>query len=101
MIEPITWIRQDYCTHCNTDRVLECYDTGRVSINYSMLIDRLETTPELVMEKINKLDLMYIKCRNCGHVYMIDWRREFPTPLRTDIDVNVFVTRQLISNNKQ
>lgn len=94
MIEAIKKLRPDYCIRCNTERSLECYDSRNTSINYSILIDKYYSD-QSILDRIENMDISHIRCRNCGSTYSIDWRSRLPIPLRSNIDVNIFVNKQL------
>ena len=77
-------IRADKCMECNTERSIEIFDIFDKPINYSYLLDLLDTKDIDINEKINNRQLSYMQCRRCGKVYCIDWRnRKYPVPVRS------------------
>lgn len=75
-------IREDTCVKCGKDRSIELYDRNDNSINFTFILDN---------EKYFLLDrrqIYYAKCRNCGSVFSLDWsnKERIPT-LLTDINL--------------
>lgn len=83
MIKIFSKIRADKCMECNSDRSIEMFDVFDRPVNYSYLLDLLETKNIDVNEKFNNRQLSYMQCRRCGKVYCIDWRnKDYPVPVR-------------------
>lgn len=83
MINVFSKIRPDKCMECNTERAIEIFDVFNKPVNYSYLLDLLESKDIDISEKFSNRQLSYMQCRRCGKVYCIDWRsRNYPVPVR-------------------
>ena len=76
-------IRPDKCMECNTERSIELFDIFDRPVNYSYLLDLIESKNINIDEKFNNRQLSYMRCKRCGKVYCIDWRtKNYPVPVR-------------------
>ena len=87
-------IRPDKCMECNTERSIEIFDVFDKPINYSYLLDLLESKNIDVNERLNNRQLSYMQCRRCGKIYCIDWRnRNYPVPVRAFWYLDIFLDK--------
>lgn len=85
-----TPIRADYCTHCGTDRALECYTKFDKPINYPLFLDELKHNSSII-HKLDNYEIEYMLCRKCKTEFFIDWRNGYPEPIRDFILVEIFL----------
>ena len=93
LIIPATIARQDTCVACRTNRAIECINRyGKVPIQYSMLLDRLDYGYNLD-DLLKKNELSYFRCRRCGKIYDISWNIEkgIPEPLLNNSGLGHFL----------
>jgi hypothetical protein len=99
MIQPITFIREDYCFKCDTPRMIECFDVFNRPLNYSLLLDRKEQMN--IQDRINMKDLYYMKCKRCGTIFIIDWvLGNIPKPLSMMSNIHIFLNNFINENKK-
>lgn len=84
MVKIMNIIRPDKCMECKTDRCIELYDIYDKPVNYTYLVDMYERGKrEDIIDRLDKRQLSYMKCKRCGKQYCIDWRdRSLPIPIR-------------------
>ncbi len=84
-------IRGDYCTKCNTQRSIECYNKFDKPINYTYFLDQLEKGRTEILGNLDKIEITSMCCKKCNEVYFIDWRQGYPLPIRDFIIVDIFL----------
>ena len=78
--QPITFEREDYCIHCNTERSLMLYDYFGNKINFPNLLDRGDSS--VFNPDTNSRQYMFMKCDHCGKEFFIDWSQgPIPRPM--------------------
>ena len=92
MIYPIERLRGDYCDCCNSERSIECYDKNNRPINYTVFIDMYMKDKEII-KKLDNRELSYMECKKCRKLYLIDWRYQYPMPMRNFGVINDFLYR--------
>lgn len=80
LINPITFLREDYCIVCNSNRSIECYDVFNRPINFSRIIDIYNN--KKIFNEQNIKDIYSMKCKKCNTSFTIDWfgNRAIPRP---------------------
>ena len=92
MIQPVTFLRKDHCTYCNSDKAIECFSTSNKQINYSFLLNKLESGQD-IDDILKNTELSYMKCKNCGRRFRINWNIEkIPVPMYDDTFYNYFMS---------
>lgn len=67
------------CTECGQD-TLFFYTKNSTLIDYKTLIMNGTTKQQLIKELENR-EVKYLKCINCGKIFIMDWRKGYPVPL--------------------
>lgn len=86
--------RPDTCFKCESKRSIECYDIYNNPLNYSLLLDKLETRPDKTDETLsilNKRELVIMRCKKCNKQYVIKWNNGIPEPLRNFCFIEEFL----------
>ena len=65
--------RADTCPICRSDRSIEAYLRNGNPIHLSLAIDR--------GKDVSQLDIVYMKCKNCGREFFPAWLNGYPTPM--------------------
>lgn len=80
MFKPITFEREDYCPHCNQEKSLLLYDYYGNMFNYPNILDNKNYSIFEVSK--NSKTFHYMKCKNCGKEFFIDWSQgKLPRPM--------------------
>lgn len=68
------------CEKCGQE-MLFFYTNNGLLIDYKQLFEKERMTAQQIIEYLQYRKVQYIKCITCNKLYIIDWRRHFPTPL--------------------
>lgn len=84
---------EDYCMDCNSEHSLMIYDIFNRPTSMLNIIN----DPSILSKK----EFVFIKCKNCGKEYNIDWSSDtrVPRPLLSNIHLNQFL-HDFKQNNK-
>lgn len=81
MIQFMTKIpRDDYCPNCNNERCVEIFDAANKPINYTVLLDKLESSKGKLKVDLSNKPIKQAMCLLCGKRYQIDWSDNLKIP---------------------
>lgn len=67
--------RADTCPICKSKRSIEAYMRNGKQVHLSLAIDK--------NKDISNLDIIYMKCKNCGYEFFPAIIGKYPTPMTT------------------
>jgi hypothetical protein len=80
MEEAIQFVSPMHCHHCGKPAV-DIYDIYEHAIGYTSVVKNFTVAETLQFINDQKNPLSYMRCTNCGCLYLIDWSRGIPRPL--------------------
>lgn len=81
MLCPVTIIGPTYCEDCGSDSI-DIYNMYNKPIGYPAMVRNFGAEDVINLLNQEKYPLAYMKCSRCNKIYVIDWSRGIPRPLR-------------------
>ena len=85
-MEPIKIMPPTYCRICGKYSI-DLYNVYNSPIGYNNILNR-NTKSNILKALDNNKSLSYMKCKNCGKVFYIDWTQKIPRPLYDEREIN-------------